>query len=203
MDRPPANPRPPSFLSGLEPPALAVRPAAFAAHSAGAGPVRPVLGPPKHEPDPGPSLEQFEAVRAEAAHQVAKAGEALREQVRRLSEQAADEVVELAFRVARRVLEAELSTSPDAFRALAKAALKRAGDSRKISLRVHPQAAQALPSSLAADAGLALAAVEVIADASLGPWDCVVETDFGKLDGRLDTQLDELYRAVAAGEGSP
>ena len=201
----PASPRPPSFLQGLESPDAAVRPAAFAASSPAAGKVRPALTPAQREPPPapGPTPEQLEAVRAEAARKVAQGAEALRREAQRLAEVAADDAIELAFRVARRLLEAELSTSPEAFRALIRAALKRAGDSRKVSLRVHPQAAQALPPSLAADAGLASAAVEVVADASLAPWDCVVETDFGKLDGRLDTRLDELRRAAGAAEEEP
>jgi flagellar assembly protein FliH len=32
----------------------------------------------------------------------------------------------------------------------------------------------------------------------------VVDTDFGKVDGRIQTRLDELHRAAAAAEeGSP
>ncbi|HTN53808.1 MAG TPA: FliH/SctL family protein [Anaeromyxobacter sp.] len=46
--------------------------------------------------------------------------------------------------------------------------------------------------------------MEVAPDPSLEAGDCVVETDFGKVDGRLRTRLDELRRAVdsASEEGA-
>lgn len=201
------TPRTPAFLSGLASPEAAVRPAPFAAHAAGAVPRPALRNAPSasHEPPPpsGPTPEQLAAIRAEAMQKVAHAVEVMRLQAERLAEQARADALEIGFRVARRVLEAELSTSPDAFFSLVRTALQRAGDSRKISVRVHPQDAKALAPALGAGGlGVAAATVEVVPDASLKPGDCVVDTDFGKVDGRLDTRLDELHRAaVAAAEG--
>lgn len=200
------TPRPPAFLAGLASPEAAVRPAPFAA--AGGARHRPAPGrEPSPPPQPtGPTPEQLAAIRAEAMQKVAHAVEVLRLQAERLAEQARADALEIGFRVARRVLEAELSTSPDAFFALVRSALTRIGDSRKVAVRVHPQDAKALAPALAAGgAGVASATVEIVPDASLSPGDCVVETDFGKVDGRLDTRLEELHRAAvaAAEEGSP
>ena len=39
--------------------------------------------------------------------------------------------------------------------------------------------------------------VDVVPDPALGHGDCMVETDFGMVDGRLNTRLDELRRTVA------
>ena len=202
------TPRTPSFLTGLASPEAAVRPAPFTAPPGATAP-RPALRhphpqrPPEPPPPAAPSPEQLAAIRAEAMQQVAHAVEVLRLQAERLAEQARADALEIGFRVARRVLEAELSTSPDAFFSLVRTALQRAGDSRKVAVRVHPQDLPTIAPALAKGGlGVAAASIDVVPDASLEPGDCVVDTDFGKVDGRLDTRLDELHRAaVGAAEG--
>ena len=53
--------------------------------------------------------------------------------------------------------------------------------------------------------GMAIATIEVAPDPSLGVGDCVVDADFGSIDGRLETRYQELRRvvedAMAAEEG--
>jgi len=199
------NTRQPAFLSSLEAPgASRARPAAFAPPSAREAQPRPTLGPRAPAPPPGPTPEQVAALRAEAMLKVAGAVEALRLEASRLAEAASADALELGFLVARRILEAELKTSPDALAALVRAALRRAGDARKVTVRLHPQDAEALAPALATDGlGVVAAVVEVVPESSLSPGDCVVDTDYGKLDGRLQTRLDELWRAVAAEESAP
>jgi flagellar biosynthesis/type III secretory pathway protein FliH len=193
------TPRTPAFLSSLAPGASTVRLAAFAMAPGSPRP-RTAQGPPPEPPPPsGPTTEQLEALRSEAMRQVAHAVEVLRLQAERLAEQARSDALEIGFRVARRILEAELSASPEALFSLVRAALKRAGESRKVLVRVHPQDAKLLAPAMATDGlGVASATVEVVADASLSPGDCVVDTDFGKVDGRLQTRLDELQQAAMA-----
>ena len=199
------TPRPPSFLASLSPGDAALRPAPFAASAPGAARPRPLPAISRDPPPPTrPTPEELAAARTEAMQKVAHAVEVLRLQAERLAEQARADALEIGFRVARRVLEAELSTSPDAFFALVRSALKRTGESRTISVRVSPQDARTLAPALGNGAlGVASASVVVVPDASLAPGDCLVETDFGKIDGRLDTRLSELHRAAesAAEEG--
>jgi flagellar assembly protein FliH len=190
----------PSFLQAI-PPGHDPRPAAFA-HAGGPRPPRPpAYHPRRHEPEPpaGPSPEQLAAVRADALEKVAHAVEVLKLQAERLAEQARGDALEIGFLVARRILEAELSTSPEALFALVRGALKRAGDSRKVLVRVHPSDVPRLagPAS-AGELAASAAAIEVAGDPSLEPGDVVVDTDFGKVDGRLRTRLDELHRAAGA-----
>jgi flagellar assembly protein FliH len=198
------TPRPPAFLSGLQSPQAAVRPAPFAAHPPGAAKPRPALThhlqrDAEAPPPSGPTPEQLSAFRAEALQRVAHAVEVLRLQADRLAEQARADALEIGFFVARRVLQAELSTSPDALFSLVRSALQRAGESRKIQVRVHPQDAETLAPALAKGAlGVSTATMEIVRDATLSPGDCVIDTDFGKVDGRLDTRLDELHRAAVA-----
>ena len=65
-------------------------------------------------------------------------------------------------------------------------------------LRVHPDDFPAVvkskPRWLAGDD--AAANVRVMADGSVGRYGCVVETPVGRLDARLQTQLDVLERAL-------
>ncbi len=196
------TPRVPAFLAGSASPQAALRPAPFAV-PAGAS-RRPATGAAQ-EPPPGPTPEQLSAIRAEAMQKVAHAVEVLRLQAERLAEQARADALEIGFRVAKRVLEAELSTSPDALFSLVRSALRRTGESRKVAVRVHPQDAAALAPALASgELGVATATVEVVKDPTLSPGDCVVDTDFGKVDGRLETRLEELFRAAAgAAEEGP
>jgi len=199
------NARQPAFLSSLGAPgAHSARPAAFAPPEAREARPRPTLGPRTPPPPPGPTPEQLAALRSEALRKVAGAVEALRREASRLAEAAGADALELGFLVARRILEAELKTSPDTLATLVRSALRRAGDARKVRVRLHPQDAQALAPALQADGlGVVSAEVQVVAEPSLSPGDCVVDTDYGKVDGRLQTRLDELWRAAAAEEGAP
>jgi flagellar assembly protein FliH len=179
-------PRPPSFglPAGARP---APRPPAFHGRR------------PEPEPPPGAAPEQLAELRAEALRRVAHAVEVLRLQAERLAEQARGDALEIGFLVARRVLETELTSSPEALFALVRGALKRTGDSRKVVVRLHPDdVAQVAASAAAGQLGVNVASVEVIGDPSLEHGDVVVDTDFGKVDGRLRTRFEELYRSAAS-----
>jgi flagellar assembly protein FliH len=190
----------PSFLQAI-PPVHDPRPAAFG-HAGGPRPPRPPAWQPRRnepEPPPGPTPEQLAEIRGEALQRVSHAVEVLKLQAERLAEQARGDALEIGFMVARRILEAELSTSPEALFALVRGALKRAGDSRKVVVRVHPEEAVLVSGPAAAgELGVSAAAIEVVGDPSLEHGDVVVDTDFGKVDGRLRTRLDELHRAAGS-----
>lgn len=189
----------PSFLQAI-PAAQDPRPTAFA-HAGGA---RPAPRPPafagrRAEVAAGPSPEQLAAIRAEALQQVAHAVEVLRLQADRLGEQSRSDALEIGFLVARRILEAELTTSPETLFGLVRGALRRAGDSRQVVVRLHPEDVALVAGPAAAgQLGMSAATVEVAGDPSLERGDVMVDTDFGKVDGRLRTRFEELYRAAAS-----
>jgi flagellar assembly protein FliH len=140
-----------------------------------------------------------EGLRAELLQRVGHAVDVLRLQSDRLAEQARSDALEIGFLVARRILETELQSSPEALFALVRGALKRAGESRRVAVRLHPDDVQAVEAAVASrDLVVGAAAVEVTADAALDRGDVVVETDFGTVDGRLKTRFDELHRAARA-----
>lgn len=194
------------------------RPRFLASVSGGAGPVPASFGAPRpgplapaaHPPASGATLPREgtghaappQAGPVEGSGKLAAAVEVLRAQAARLAEQARADAIEIGFQVAKKILEQELAAGPQALFGLVRSALRRAGDSRKLLLRLHPADAAVVEAARGdpALAELAVARVEVVADASLAPGDAIVETDFGNVDGRLATRLGEVRRAVDAAQ---
>jgi flagellar assembly protein FliH len=137
-------------------------------------------------------------IRKEAFQRVAGAVEMLHVQAERLAEQARADALEIGFLVARKILETEVRASPEPLFALVKSALRRAGESRRVVIRLSPDDAAALHARKdgLTGGGLSSALIEIVPTADLEPGDCLVETDFGKIDGRLATRLEEVRRSV-------
>lgn len=145
--------------------------------------------PPPQLPPPGA---------LEFAERSAAAVSAMRLTSERLAEQARSDALELALLVSRRILEAELSTNVERFFGVIRSVIRRAGETRRIVVRLNPQDANRVE---AAGGGRALSAmsvaqVEISPDADLELGDCMVDADFGMVDGRLTTRLDEMRRLL-------
>jgi flagellar biosynthesis/type III secretory pathway protein FliH len=107
------------------------------------------------------------------------------------------EIVRLAIEVARKVLGSELAVRPAAIADLAASALAAARDRREATLRVSPADAAALRSAqgrLATLVGRARFAIRE--DPSVERGGAIVDTEAGRLDARIDTQLAALGRAL-------
>jgi hypothetical protein len=156
----------------------------------------PPLPPPLAQPGP------------EFAARLAKAVAELRWNGERIAEQATADALEMALLIARRIIETELTTNPEALSGLIRSAIGRLGESRKIHLRLCPADAAAVDAAGEGGplAGLTIARVEVQADAKLSPGDCVVDGEHGTVDGRVSTRLEEvrriLTRALADEDGA-
>jgi flagellar assembly protein FliH len=186
-------PRRPSFLARL-PDERSARPARFGA----AGTAYLPQSGGGHPPPAAPSPEEL-AARAEALARLGQAVEVLKLQSARLAEQARSDALEIGFEVARRILDTELRGDPTVMIGLARTAVDRAGASRSISVRVHPEDLAAVTSAAGAgELGSSVAKIEVVPDPTLSPGDVLVDTDFGRVDGRLRTRLDELHRVARA-----
>jgi len=202
--------RRPAFLASV-PESPAAEPARFPqAQRPGAG-TRPLTGGARAMatlPDPLPASrgegDGMAEIRREAMEKVDAALETLRAQADHLAEQARADAIEIGFQVARKILETELRQSPEALFALVRSAVRRAGESRRIVVRLAPDDAALLRSEEGRPAldGVTAARVEYLPDPSLQRGDCLVETDFGQVDGRLATRLSEIRRAVDAAEGA-
>jgi flagellar assembly protein FliH len=141
-------------------------------------------------------------IHAEVGGRLGAAVEMLRTTSERLAGEARSDALEVGFLIARRILETELTTSPEPLVALVRSTIRRLGEARKLVVKLAPADAEAVQAVLAARgpsavSTVATAQIEVVADASLGRGDCVVEGDVGSVDGRIATRLEELRRALA------
>jgi len=137
------------------------------------------------------------AARAEGEAEAAGLLVDARRQGRAIIDAAEGELTELALEIARKVLGRELALDPDAVGAVVARCLAAAGARQRIVARVHPEdlaRVEATLPRLRADAGAALLIAE--ADPTLARGDCVLETEAGQIDGRLETQLAAIGAAL-------
>ena len=150
-------------------------------------------------------LGRREGIAASAAQEAAHWGEALGRLGRAIEDisqmktrfrtEVEEDAVKLALAIARKVLNRELATDPEALAGLARIALDKLNLRELQRLRVHPSDATAMQRLLGVSPGPKR--VEVIADGSLERGGAIFETDRGALDASVTTQLDEIERGLA------
>lgn len=119
----------------------------------------------------------------------------------RLGAELGSTALEIGCLLARQIIDAELKTDPEVRVAMIKAAIRRLGESTKVTVRLAPVDRDTV-ASLAGEGhdgqllGLPLASIELVADMNLSPGDAIVESDTGMVDGRLGTRLEELRRVL-------
>jgi flagellar assembly protein FliH len=107
-----------------------------------------------------------------------------------LRSEAEAELVDLAFAVARRVLRRELSVDPGAVRALALSCLREFPAVGVKRVLVHPEDLALVRGALGSD-------IEAAADPCIARGGAVLETDQGRLDARIESQLEEIALGLA------
>ncbi len=123
---------------------------------------------------------------------VAREGKAARDELLRRSEH---EMVEMVIAALRSVLGAWADHDPALVEQTVRRALDRAGSQNVVRIRVHPQQADGVVAYLARDHGDA-PAFEVLPDGAIRLGGCVVDTAHGRVDARLDSQLDAIARLL-------
>src|SRR5688572_12824718 len=207
----PRTSRRPEFLArGMSQPH--VERASFRPASEHAARPRQPIGAATYEPqsDEAMAQEQIAAAVAEAeqrlhvevGNRLGSAVEMLRTTSERLASEARSDALEVGFLIAKRILETELTTSPEPLVALVRSTIRRLGEARKMVVRLSQADAEAVNAILAARgpsavSSVATAQIEIVTDNSLERGDCLVESDVGSVDGRIATRLEELRRALA------
>jgi flagellar assembly protein FliH len=178
-------------------------------------PARPEAAPPPPAPPPAPpppppapvvAIAEVEArLKAEFAARMGAAIELINVHGERIAAEARVDAIEIAFLVARKIIDTEITTSIEPLVGIIRTAVRRLGESRQVVVKLCPQDAEAIAAASAARGAPALgrisaAQIEIVADAALGRGDCVVEGDFATVDGRLSTRIEELRRAVLSAE---
>lgn len=116
----------------------------------------------------------------------------------RMLKEVEGEVVRAAIRVAGELLAAELATREDAVVDVACTALQAAKNARDINLRTAPRDAPVLRKHKARLVSVLARAkdLEIREDKRVKPGGVLIETESGVVDAQLETQLEELTRAL-------
>ena len=105
------------------------------------------------------------------------------------------EAVELVIAAARQVIGDAVERDPGLAMATVRRALERAGALNVVRIRLHPDDAGRVQATLAEEHGRALP-FEVLTDGSVTVGGCIIDTDAGRIDARLDVQLEQIARSL-------
>lgn len=106
--------------------------------------------------------------------------------------------VRVAAAIAERIVRRELSQSPDITLALVREALELAAGAGRITLRLNPQDYALLSLKVQQLAGPLgkLAPTDIVADPEVTPGGCLVCTEFGEIDQRIESQLARIEQEL-------
>jgi len=141
----------------------------------------------------------FEAGKQEGMEQAGALLFAARAQIERDLHGAKDAAIVLARRMAERIVGRAIELSPALLGEIVAEALHASRARRgAVVVRVHPEDLAVIERERPRWAARVAAGVDVrvVADPAIGRHGCVVETSVGRLDARLDTQLDALEKAL-------
>lgn len=130
---------------------------------------------------------------------------------KRLMADAEAEAVTLALAISRKIVHQEIKTDPQVVLNTVRAALEKIVERDRIRIRLNPRDLDAAREAVGQFAQLTdgMESVSFDADASVSPGGCLVETQFGDIDGRIDQQmawleeifLNEIHKAAKSGPG--
>lgn len=109
-----------------------------------------------------------------------------------------DEIVQLAVTVARKIISHELAVNPDTIVDIVKRAIDKTSDREELTVRVNPEN---LESTISAQEDISQSSkgirkLKILADSTVAPGGCVVETQNGTVDARVERQLSEIEQAL-------
>jgi type III secretion protein L len=114
---------------------------------------------------------------------------------------AQDDMLEMAFRLARRIVGRAIEIDPGLTRQMVSEVLRHARGKREIVISVAPADLAELESGARQfSEQVDGVAVHFEADASLERGSCVIQTESGRIDGRIQSQLETLQRALVGGQ---
>lgn len=104
------------------------------------------------------------------------------------------EMLDLIITICRKVILKELKTQPDILLRMTEAAIKELKEREMVRLMVNPECVNLLTkaSPLLVKRITGLQTIKIIEDRSVPPTGVIVESISGKIDGQVDTQLEEI-----------
>jgi len=110
------------------------------------------------------------------------------------------QLTELAVTIAAKLLGAELQLAPQRVTLIVSEAIATSAG-KHLLLRLHPADAQQLTAELERlRARHEVATLRLTPDSTISRGGCVIESEVGQTDARLETRLELVRRALAAGE---
>ena len=120
----------------------------------------------------------------------------------RLWQSQESEMAALAFDIARQVVKTEVAQNPGVVHAVLANALRRITDKDNVRVRVSvsdaPRVKEAREDLLEVVDGLRF--IEIVEDRRIGDGGCVIETNAGTIDAKIETQVAEVARALGVSE---
>jgi hypothetical protein len=114
----------------------------------------------------------------------------------RMMEETEEQLVTLAAAIAKRVIGREVSVDPEIMLTLAAEGIDALGDRDRVVVRFGFLDRDDLLASMVERLKRRAPRCEVLQDPSLGPGQCVVESEFGQVDESVDARLDNVLRAL-------
>ena len=147
--------------------------------------------------------DELKAEARETAGSCVITARALQQAREALLHEAAEAAVDLAYRIAEKVLRASVEASPEAVIPVVRELLQRTAGSATVVVRLSPRDHGYLLNNLGSfPEASGHEGLRVCADATVSPGGCVVETEAGALDARLETQLERIAAAVLGNSNS-
>jgi len=132
----------------------------------------------------------------------------LNEPLKQCGEQTQQQLLELAFAIARQIVRRELSQDPTQLIATIREAVGMLPiGEQKISISLHPEDAKIVNSSLSINEHSTSSRWQINEDPSIERGGCQIATQNSKIDASIDKQVAVLFSRIAgglrAGEGAP
>jgi flagellar biosynthesis/type III secretory pathway protein FliH len=127
-------------------------------------------------------IQQFETIRSETYQDIEK------------------EVVELALTIARKIVCHEVKTNRDVIVCVAREALSRVEDSGKVKIKMSPADLELIQNTKTqlAKHQENIQHVTFEASDSIEPGGCIIETDLGEIDARIEKQFQAVMESFQA-----
>jgi flagellar assembly protein FliH len=110
-------------------------------------------------------------------------------------------LTKLAVRIAEKLLNQELALQPERVVGIVEGCLRDAMSARRIEVRVNPADLAVVEAALPRLGTLTEAGQLVVqSDAQIRRGGCVLASELGEIDGRLEAQLDAILRALQEGQ---
>lgn len=113
------------------------------------------------------------------------------------------QVMRMVVAVAEKVIRREITISPDVSHDIIRQTLQLVAGNSRIRIRLHPQDKERLGDfSSEMTASLSgIADAQLVADESVSAGGCLVETEHGTVDARIETQLQRIFDELTGSDG--